>query len=636
MIQEENEHSILKNNTVSLLLNDVCNDEVEVMEPIEKKRDVLEEPKLVISGHTRSGRPVYSKEKPKPVPVKKTAKVEWIEDDPLCTFCGQLEDSAISDLILCDGPCRRGFHMGCLGFDTVPSQEKWYCQDCLSKEYDCFICGTTGPYLARGGVFKCHSDKCGKFYHLECVWKDRKTRPVQTMRHFPFPETQDELDRDFKCPLHSCSACSTRISNRSMSLSCLLCPRAFHSRCIAPGCRFNVIGMICMAHPDAELPIVPDHFDAEEDQDYKIETRGADRTFSIASILDVPAQEFFLPDEIFNAVQNNAPAFRKIQRNIYTFKLNISKDEFSEYSMCVCKKSCKDNCINQLSYLECVGPGVNDVGEGKQKRSMMQNCRIGTNCGNRALQSRKYAPSKPMQYRNKGWGLELQKKVKAGELIHEYVGEVITQKMMDQRMEEHKEKFPHDKNMYVMHLDSDQYIDARYMSNTSRFINHSCEPNCRLQKWWVGDRNRIAIVAIRDIKAFEELTYDYQFDTSNASDFICCCGSKTCRGTLAPKPLKKTPDVSRQKVKSKAQIRKDKRILEKREEKKHREKLRRLSLTSTSLPGEPNVAIRFGPTNRDADFARDHGIFLPRTANMGYNFMERQRKWIKRHETRAL
>ena len=45
----------------------------------------------------------------------------------------------------------------------------------------------------------------------------------------------------------------------------------------------------------------------------------------------------------------------------------------------------------------------------------------------------------------------------------------------------------------------------------ARFINHSCAPNCLIEKWDVMGEWRIAIVADRDITAGEELSYDYNF-----------------------------------------------------------------------------------------------------------------------------
>ena len=45
-----------------------------------------------------------------------------------------------------------------------------------------------------------------------------------------------------------------------------------------------------------------------------------------------------------------------------------------------------------------------------------------------------------------------------------------------------------------------------------RFINHSCEPNCETQKWIVCGELAIGLFTVRDIKAGEELTFDYNFE----------------------------------------------------------------------------------------------------------------------------
>lgn len=39
---------------------------------------------------------------------------------------------------------------------------------------------------------------------------------------------------------------------------------------------------------------------------------------------------------------------------------------------------------------------------------------------------------------------------------------------------------------YCLNLDSGMVIDSYRMGNEARFINHSCEPNCEMQKWWVS------------------------------------------------------------------------------------------------------------------------------------------------------
>jgi len=54
------------------------------------------------------------------------------------------------------------------------------------------------------------------------------------------------------------------------------------------------------------------------------------------------------------------------------------------------------------------------------------------------------------------------------------------------------------------------------------FINHSCEPNC-------GIRGSLQIVAMRDIKRGEEITFDYAMTESSSYSMHCKCGKEKCR-----------------------------------------------------------------------------------------------------------
>jgi SET domain-containing protein len=55
-------------------------------------------------------------------------------------------------------------------------------------------------------------------------------------------------------------------------------------------------------------------------------------------------------------------------------------------------------------------------------------------------------------------------------------------------------------------------IDAT-RGSICRFVNHSCEPNCKVEKWTVNGEPRMALFAGEaGIMTGEELTYDYNFE----------------------------------------------------------------------------------------------------------------------------
>lgn len=98
-------------------------------------------------------------------------------------------------------------------------------------------------------------------------------------------------------------------------------------------------------------------------------------------------------------------------------------------------------------------------------------------------------------------------------------------------------RYANDTHHYCLHLDGGLVIDGHRMGGDGRFVNHSCEPNCEMQKWSVLGLPRMALFASRNIKPGEELTYDYNFALFNPSEGQQCrCGSSACRGVIGTLP----------------------------------------------------------------------------------------------------
>ena len=93
-----------------------------------------------------------------------------VEDnnDFLCSICEQLEADDHSDLILCDGPCLKSWHLGCMGSkDPSVFPDTWKCDDCESEKHQCYICDDYGR--DNKDVFKCLDRKCGLYFHYSCL-----------------------------------------------------------------------------------------------------------------------------------------------------------------------------------------------------------------------------------------------------------------------------------------------------------------------------------------------------------------------------------------------------------------------------------------------------------------------------------
>ncbi|CAK9296096.1 unnamed protein product [Gordionus sp. m RMFG-2023] len=83
-----------------------------------------------------------------------------------------------------------------------------------------------------------------------------------------------------------------------------------------------------------------------------------------------------------------------------------------------------------------------------------------------------------------------------------------------------------------MSLKQSQIIDATNKGSYSRFINHSCDPNCETQKWTVNGKLRIGIFSKKRIPKYSELTFDYQSQRYGREPQKCFCSSANCRGYI--------------------------------------------------------------------------------------------------------
>ena len=94
---------------------------------------------------------------------------------------------------------------------------------------------------------------------------------------------------------------------------------------------------------------------------------------------------------------------------------------------------------------------------------------------------------------------------------------------------------------YLMKLNHILVIDPTFRGNMARFINHSCDPNCKTQKYFVKGELCVGLFSIKDINIDEELTFNYLFDEFSTSLSRCYCGTAKCKGYLGLKPSNISP-----------------------------------------------------------------------------------------------
>ncbi|HLH57330.1 MAG TPA: SET domain-containing protein-lysine N-methyltransferase [Verrucomicrobiae bacterium] len=119
-----------------------------------------------------------------------------------------------------------------------------------------------------------------------------------------------------------------------------------------------------------------------------------------------------------------------------------------------------------------------------------------------------------------GVGAFARREIPAETRIIEYLGEKIDKQESARRCQSN--------NVFIFSLNDQQDIDGNVEWNPARLLNHSCSPNCEARL----EADRIWIFALRDIRAGEELTFNYGFDLVDYRSYPCQCGSPECIGFI--------------------------------------------------------------------------------------------------------
>ncbi|KAK6780693.1 hypothetical protein RDI58_022877 [Solanum bulbocastanum] len=180
-------------------------------------------------------------------------------------------------------------------------------------------------------------------------------------------------------------------------------------------------------------------------------------------------------------------------------------------------------------------------------------CGCSKQCGNRVVQrgiSHKLQVF--MTPEGKGWGLRTLEDLPRGAFVCEYVGEVLTNTELFDRVARSPNGEEHS---YPALLDADWgsegvlkdeealCLDATFYGNVARFINHRCFDSNLVEipvEIETPDHHyyHLAFFTTRKIKAMEELTWDYGIDFDDLEHpvkaFSCHCSSKFCRNMKRP------------------------------------------------------------------------------------------------------
>ncbi|RAL47719.1 hypothetical protein DM860_012344 [Cuscuta australis] len=324
-----------------------------------------------------------------------------------------------------------------------------------------------------------------------------------------------------------------------------------------------------------------------------------DNTSPLTEVIDITKKQEKMMISLVNEVNNKRPpSFHYIPdntifRNAY---VNISLDRIGDNHSCLtCSGDClslpipcacsyetggefaytKEGLVKEEFLKECISmnrdpgkhcqyyctqcplerakkDGIHTPCKGHLVRNFIKECwkKCGCDlhCGNRVVQrgiSRKLQVF--MTPGGKGWGLRTLEDFPRGAFVCEYVGEVLTNAELFDRVLKSSSAEEHS---YPVLLDADWAaegvlkdeealcLDATYYGNVARFINHRCVDSNLVEipvEIETPDHHyyHLAFFTTRVVKAREELTWDYGIDFRDRKHpikaFKCQCGSRFCR-----------------------------------------------------------------------------------------------------------
>ncbi|XP_033313856.1 histone-lysine N-methyltransferase NSD2 isoform X2 [Bombus bifarius] len=486
------------------------------------------------------------------------------------------------------------------GKSEEQEDEFFKCIDCLSGVAPaCFICNER-----EGDRIRCSVLACGKHYHSSCLkswpqshWQGgRLTCPYHVCHTCSSDNPQDshsrapneKLARCVRCPssYHTSTSCLPAgsviltgsqivcpkhyqapqppvnaawcfLCTRGGSLICCdTCPTSFHLECLgidAPDGAF-----ICEDCETGRLPLYGEvvwvklgsnnyhwihrgraflYQDGDANIKPPIGKKNRDDTYRKAL---EEANEIHQRLKIERAAAKDhgprglkPPHYVKLKMNKPVG--NVKPAEVESIVACDCDAEWENpcapgtDCLNRILLVEC-SPGI---------------CPAGAKCKNQAFVQRQYPAMEPFHTVGRGWGLRSLEHIKAGQFVIEYVGEVIDEAEYKRRL--HRKKELKNENFYFLTIDNNRMIDAEPKGNLSRFMNHSCSPNCETQKWTVNGDTRIGLFALCDIERGEELTFNYNLACDGETRKPCLCGAPNCSGFIGlkvQKPQVTTPSTA--------------------------------------------------------------------------------------------
>nr|GMD34562.1 histone-lysine N-methyltransferase ATX4-like [Ipomoea batatas] len=386
-----------------------------------------------------------------------------------CAVCRWNEDWDYDKIVICN-KCEMAVHQKCYGVSHINDFTHWLCNACKNPSLnpECCLCPV------KGGALK-PCDVKPFWVHVICAW----FRPEM---YFPSDKMEPALGLMRVPPKTFQQTCQICNQTHGACVQCCKCSNTYHIPC-AFRAGFS-LEMMLIANKNTNKLILHCNLHKPPNPDSKLEMRILHKTRNQAlesSSSNKPEPE---PDD--QALERTAKKREKPEA-IINARLNFEKEPEN-------------------------GRGFSSMPERMKhlQRTMKQRICFGKSGIH-------------------GWGVFARRRIREGEAVGEYVGEVVRRSVSDVREARYNAA---GRDCYLFGINEDMVIDATMKGSLTRLFNHCCDPNCysRIVNLGEGDYG-VVLIAKRDVDAGEELTMDYMFDHNKdyKPTTPCFCGAPNCR-----------------------------------------------------------------------------------------------------------
>ncbi|KAJ4827238.1 hypothetical protein Tsubulata_015200 [Turnera subulata] len=515
--------------------------------------------------------------------------------ESFCCVCGSSNEDDINCLVEC-GKCLIKVHQACYGVYKVP-KGTWYCRPCKtsSKNIVCVLCGYGGGAMTR--AIRSHTvvKSLLKAWSFEVEYKPKTLYPAETLRDkskgLHSPGSENEYNSfpvlgPVNTEPSTTAVCNVDVKNQLKNLQNSLDSASTLKvdNSITAGV-FDLaikqwVHMVCgLWTPGTRCPNV------NTMSAFDVSGASCPRTYMICSICNRPGGTC-IQCRVANCSVQFHPWCAHEKGLLQSEVEGLDNENIGFYGSCLIhatnrtKESAHDatSYETSLSRAKTESCARTEGYKGRKRDGFCHNLHSHSKGGDggclvpqeqlnawvhingqkSCIQGLSKLPSSDVEYdcrkeyarykQSKGWknlvvyksgihalGLYTSRFISRGEMVVEYVGEIVGLRVADKRENEYQSgrKLQYKSACYFFRIDKEHIIDATRKGGIARFVNHSCLPNCVAKVISMRNDKKVVFFAERDIYPGEEITYDYHFNHEDEGKKIpCFCNSKNCRRYL--------------------------------------------------------------------------------------------------------